>query len=422
MAGLYAPLQSPPPPSSTPSQPWAIFSAAAVATVVFSAFTANVPADAYPTTNHQTLAAIRQIVPASTVNQPRLAYSVPSTLRVDAEDYSPQRARPYPFGSVASVVQPQPWWLWPRARAQDQQIDDTPRSSSALHLYRVGYQTVGQPYFLGWRSAVPSITDDAWPHYDLTGNLHLYRVGYQTVGQPRIALTTPALPRLDAEDYSPQRVRPYPFGTVVPIAYQPYFLLWLKSQRVDPADEFWLTKDRIRDFYAFVHGPQGPTYWTPNQYMPVLHPRIDDDTGFPRQPDRTWPSVLLTRIAPVFPSHPNTSRFGTSPWLIPTWQDESSIHSWQLKHDIRHRTLRKAATLSGMTITTVAFGGTLDESWFRRHTMAHLALEHIKPIGHAQSANGLGTKGWDDEHSFYEWHHKHALIHARLDQLYGTVS
>jgi hypothetical protein len=106
---------------------------------------------------------------------------------------------------------------------------------------------------------------------------------------------------------------------------------------------------------------------------------------------------------------------------MPKWDDESSIQSWQAYHEIRHRTLRKAATLTGVTITQNAFGGKLDDAWFRRHLMAHLALENIQPVGHAMSANSLGIKGWENEQDFYHWHLMHALIHSRLDQLYGTV-
>lgn len=122
--------------------------------------------------------------------------------------------------------------------------------------------------------------------------------------------------------------------------------------------------------------------------------------------------------APVIPVY---ARYGTTPQLMPKWDDKTSIHSWQSYHDIRHRTLRKAASLAGVTIMQNSFGGTLDTSWFRRHLMAHLALEHIQPIGHAMSSNALGIKGWDTEQDFYHWHLVHSLIHARLDQLYGTV-
>ena len=74
-----------------------------------------------------------------------------------------------------------------------------------------------------------------------------------------------------------------------------------------------------------------------------------------------------------------------------------------------------------MTITQTGFGGTLDDAWFRRHLMAHIALDHIQPLGGAMSANSLGIKGWETEQDFYHWHLVHALIHVRLDQLYGTV-
>ena len=219
LSGLYEPLLGQPASSPQAGQPWAIFRAAAMATVVFAAFTANLPADIYPTTKHN-LVATRN---ATAIIQ-----------------------------GTAPV-----------------------RGASQVVLYEANDGFPRQP-------------DRSWP-------VNLIARAPAVLPQPWVAYTRPALPRLEQEDYRAQRAYPFPWGAVAPATAQtqPWWL-WRQQARWDFDLPWVVTRGpSLFAFYqqAITQGTtfsRGPTYY-------VLH---EANSGFPRQPDRSWPSLLLTRIAP----------------------------------------------------------------------------------------------------------------------------
>jgi hypothetical protein len=187
-----------------------------------------------------------------TANQPWLIYRQ-STIRQDVED-DPRRVARQDLNSfrnfAPATVAGAPWYLWVPPISRIDPEDDARRiSHNGLHTYRVGYQTVGQPFALwpgpqkrveGEEYTVPPPSDFAltrvtqsanlpgqpwylWPvgkadqsveddarraDHDL---LHQYRTGYQTVGQSWAYWVKPQK-RVDEEDYKvpgPASLLPY---------------------------------------------------------------------------------------------------------------------------------------------------------------------------------------------------------------------
>lgn len=282
--------------------------------------------------------------------QPWLAYTRPALPQFAPEDYPPQRARPYPFGTAAVVVQlTQPWlaYLTPRPTQQIEEQPRAPADLTGLHRFRPGYQTVGQPplaltrpplprleseeyqparqdlaalhrfrqsfqtvgqplWMFYWRSTIPDTTDSAWPHYDLTGLLHTFRPTYQTVGQP----------------------------------------LWMmgwRSKVPDIPDDTWPHYDPTRTFWQFQ--TMLPTYGMAAIAGPAQPVLYEANDGFPRQPDRTGPALLLfnrgtvaapTQSTPWFqyawrstvpPQIEDFPARGAAPWIFNTQQVTQGVGS-----------------------------------------------------------------------------------------------
>ena len=126
------------------------------------------------------------------------------------QDALPEELRPYDHGKLhlyrvgyQTVGQPY-FWLRPITHV-DFPLDETRSITDlqAAHRYRTGYQTVGQPLF--WLRSTTHVdlpTDDTRSITNLNA-LHIYRVGYQTVGQPWMALRLPQATRLDIEEIRP---------------------------------------------------------------------------------------------------------------------------------------------------------------------------------------------------------------------------
>lgn len=177
------------------------------------------------------------------------------------------------FGRGGAAPPPQRLELHARPSAlAEVELEYRRSDHGLLHRYRVGFQTVGQP----WLALQPPVAvrlevegfdqrrTDYTPLYGRTtpvapppagapwylwqatrwtepdqpeparldlGLLHRYRVGYQTVGQPWPAMRPPAAPELEAEgftqhqtDYSPLYGRAAPAAPAAP--GQPWFLLY----------------------------------------------------------------------------------------------------------------------------------------------------------------------------------------------------
>jgi len=88
-------------------------------------------------------------------------------------------------GTPIPVVPGQPFFIWPRfVGTAEPEVDPVQPDHTKLHRYRVGYQTVGQPWQLLWPRFVGSAEPEVPPPPPVHVALHLYRHGYQTVGQP----------------------------------------------------------------------------------------------------------------------------------------------------------------------------------------------------------------------------------------------
>lgn len=103
------------------------------------------------------------------------------------------------------------------------------------------------------------------------------------------------------------------------------------------------------------------------------------------------------------------------------YDDPAGQHAWVAAHDIRHRTYRKAISRTGVTLQSAVLTGDVDADWFARHMLAHIALKSLFPIQIGQQIPTLGDDDFDDQQSFDDWMHRHALIHARLDTALGVV-
>jgi hypothetical protein len=153
------------------------------------------------------------------------------------------------FGRGGVVQQVgQPWLTWKRARS-DQAVEEfTPARKSDLHLYRVGFQTVGQPNLYRFPKAkAGQDTELVDARVDHT-RLHRYRVGYQTVGQPW-ALWGRQRRQDDLEQQAIYRaVDLTPFrGQYPAVVGQPWYL-WPKAKA-----EQWIEPDAVRGDHTLLH-------------------------------------------------------------------------------------------------------------------------------------------------------------------------
>jgi hypothetical protein len=162
-----------------------------------------------------------------------------------AKDYRLFYGRSTPAAPTAT----QPFWI--NRKATFQTVDEEYRAPtpSALHRYRTGYQTVGQPWALRYRPAKsPQDIEPDAARLPL-GRLHLYRVGYQTVGQPWHLLYRRPQTRIEIEDHLAARApNPLPFRGAAPVIAtpgQPWYL-WPRAQ----ADQT-VEPDAVRANYSF---------------------------------------------------------------------------------------------------------------------------------------------------------------------------
>lgn len=142
------------------------------------------------------------------------------------------------FFGRSSAVANQPFWIFPRTKAPEETLEAERRGNHALlHLYRVGYQTVGQPNLYRFKPAglEPPVEPDA-TRIDHT-RLHLYRVGFQTVGQPWLTWpkpgreTAPTEPDAVRTDHSARLF--YGRATVTVVGQT--WLMWPPATRQDLA-------------------------------------------------------------------------------------------------------------------------------------------------------------------------------------------
>ena len=160
--------------------------------------------------------------------------------------------------STAAAQIGQPFFFWRQAPRIDEAEGITWRADhSALHLYRVGYQTVGQPWLIRAKKyQAPDFDAELIKQPDHSA-LNLYRVGYQSVGQPwAISAKKYQAPDFDAEvirqpDHSGLNRYRVGYQTVG----QPWSI-WAKYQ--PPAFDAELIRSPGQDLFAYRQVAAGP--------------------------------------------------------------------------------------------------------------------------------------------------------------------
>lgn len=184
----------------------------------------------------------------------------------------------------------QPWATWPPYRPNTVRAEEytAPAASLDLHRYRVGFQTVGQsPWLLGWRSNVPNI-DSSYATPSAPPTLHQYRFGFQTVGQPwamwPVYRTTTSAPddfRCPAYDLFPFRQ----FAPVAPVSSQALAMWPLYRAPTLALEEY--RRPAASDLFPFRQfAPSGPVVGQPWFIWPVYSMRIEPE-ALPVQPRHT---------------------------------------------------------------------------------------------------------------------------------------
>ena len=93
--------------------------------------------------------------------------------------------------------------------------------------------------------------------------------------------------------------------------------------------------------------------------------------------------------------------------------DERALKDWVTAHDVRHRLYQNTLLGQNQPINGVPLDGKVNDDWFGRHLMTHLALTAFLPNPVTTATEVL--TGWKDEPSFYTWHDLHTLLHRQLD-------
>ncbi len=118
-----------------------------------------------------------------------------------------------------------------------------------------------------------------------------------------------------------------------------------------------------------------------------------------------------------------TLSYASSPDTLWTqFDDEVGKRQWLAWHDQRHRTYRKAASRLGKSLQSAVLSDTeMDEDWFGRHMLTHIALKGLFPVTVGQNMPALEMGPFHDEAGFHDWHRRHSLVHAALDLAFGVT-
>lgn len=118
-----------------------------------------------------------------------------------------------------------------------------------------------------------------------------------------------------------------------------------------------------------------------------------------------------------------TVSYASSPDTLWTrFDDDVGKRQWLAWHDQRHRTYRKAASRLGTTLQSSLLSDTqMDDDWFARHMLTHIALHSLFPTIGTQNIPALEMGRFEDEEGFHDWHRRHGLVHAALDLAFGVT-
>lgn len=104
------------------------------------------------------------------------------------------------------------------------------------------------------------------------------------------------------------------------------------------------------------------------------------------------------------------------------FDDQVGKRQWLAWHDQRHRTYRKAASRLGKSLqSSILSDSNMDEDWFGRHMLTHVALKSLFPVTVGQNIPALEMGTFEDENGFHDWHRRHSLVHASLDLAFGVT-
>jgi len=222
------------------------------------------PSDGFPRQPDRSQLLHQYRVGYQTVGQGYLLWPPPKALTVEAEGFTSPPIPQTPLYGRTTAVTPTagvPWYLWQNGRAVFQEDAPLPVSDYSLHRFRTTYQTVGQSYRLWQFYRPPTLEAESFDRHPIP-DLHIYRVGYQSVGQPFIALSTPAGVRIDPEQVSAASISYAPFFPTVispPPSPQPWNVYLWQSPVPDTAEALqWRSRDFWSDLLPFLITPTTP--------------------------------------------------------------------------------------------------------------------------------------------------------------------
>jgi hypothetical protein len=172
-----------------------------------------------------------------------------------AINYQALYGRTTPAGPISGT----PWYLWGVGPRPLESSEATPSVDlQAIHRYRPGFQTVGQPAWSLYTRVRLAEGEEITPPVDL-GALHRYRVGYQTVGQPIWSLywrgSVPVDDRVEIRSSLPANL--YPYRGTVTVTVGQAWLLWPRGALPPAVEEPLYRVDYGK--YQMLYGRTAPT-------------------------------------------------------------------------------------------------------------------------------------------------------------------
>lgn len=233
-----------------------------------------------------------------TVGQPYITWSKPQQRTEDAEQEIRQPASLFPFRQPAAVASTAgaPWYLWETQSTWVGAEEDLPSQTShaRLHLYRTGFQTVGQPQFLlSWKTSQPELPE-AYEVRAAPPDLHRYRQAYQTVGQG-YRLWPKQQARFDEEDHQrtkPADLSPYRQPAAVATVGAPWYLWAPPIQRIEPEEDARRADHTALHRYRVGYQTVGQSW----QYWIKPQQRVDEDAYAIPGPPSLLPYRQVTQI------------------------------------------------------------------------------------------------------------------------------
>lgn len=100
----------------------------------------------------------------------------------------------------------------------------------------------------------------------------------------------------------------------------------------------------------------------------------------------------------------------------------ASVEDWGAAHAQAHRTITRVCANNGNPISPVLLSPEhIDDDWFGRHGLAHMALQRFYTPDSSVSSTLMvsNLKDWETANQFYDWHQMHDQIHTRLNAALG---